>query len=68
MDNPLVPVSLVTGFLLIYVVAVAVNLNTALILLLFSISPVLMIWMVVKVLKAALESTHTFDEKWYEDQ
>lgn len=68
MDNPLVPVSLVTGFLLIYVVAVAVNLNTALILLLFSISPVLMIWMVVKVLKAAFESTHTFDEKWYEDQ
>ncbi|NHE56746.1 hypothetical protein [Cyclobacterium plantarum] len=68
MDNPLVPVSLVTGFLLIYVVAVAVNLNTALILFLFSISPVLMIWMVVKVLKAAFESTHTFDEKWYEDQ
>lgn len=68
MDNPLVPVSLVTGFLLIYVVAVAVNLNTALILLMFSVSPVLMIWMVVKVLKAVFEPTHTFDEKWYEDQ
>ncbi|WP_163381180.1 hypothetical protein [Cyclobacterium sp. SYSU L10401] len=68
MENPLVPISLVTGFLLIYVVAVAVNLNTALILLMFSISPVLMIWMVIKVLKAAFESAHTFDEKWYEDQ
>ncbi|WP_162343884.1 hypothetical protein [Cyclobacterium salsum] len=68
MDNSLTPVAIVTGFLLVYVVAVAVNINTAIILMMFSLSPILMIWMVIRVLKAAFESTHTFDEKWYEDQ
>lgn len=68
MDNSLTPVAIVTGFLLIYVVAVAVNLNTAVILLLFSLSPILMIWMVIRVLKAVFEPAHTFEEKWYEDQ
>ncbi|SHN12528.1 hypothetical protein SAMN04488057_10792 [Cyclobacterium lianum] len=68
MDKSLIPVSLVSGFLLVYVVAVAVNLNTAFILLMFAVSPILMIWMVIKVLKAAFDPTHTFEEKWYEDQ
>jgi hypothetical protein len=57
-----------TGFLLVYIVAIHVNLYLPLILFLFSISPLLLIWMVYKVLTADVEVKNTFDDKWYEDQ
>ncbi len=68
MKNYLFPIFLVTGFLLVYVVAIQVNLYLPLILLMFTISPVILIWMVYKVLTADVEVKNTFDDKWYEDQ
>ena len=68
MKNYLFPVYLVTAFLIVYVTAIQVNLNTALILFVLSFSPILVIWMVYKVLTADVEVTSTFEEKWYEDQ
>jgi hypothetical protein len=68
MKNYLFPVYLVTGVLIFYVTAIHVNLNTSIILFIFSISPALVIWMVYKVLTADVEVTSTFEEKWYEDQ
>jgi hypothetical protein len=68
MKNYLFPVYLVTGVLIFYVTAIQVNLYTPLILFIFSISPVLVIWMVYRVLTADVEVTSTFEEKWYEDQ
>lgn len=59
---------MVTAFLIIYVTAIQANLNTRLILFMFSVSPIPIIWMVYKVLTADVEVNSTFDEKWYEDQ
>lgn len=67
MKNFLFPVYLVTGFLIIYVTAIQASLSTALILFLFSISPLPVIWMVYSVLTADVEVNSTFEEKWYED-
>ncbi|WP_194975407.1 hypothetical protein [Aquiflexum lacus] len=68
MKNYLFPVYMVTAFLIIYVTAIQANLNTRLILFMFSVSPIPIIWMVYKVLTADVEVNSTFDEKWYEDQ
>ncbi|SNS59880.1 hypothetical protein SAMN06295967_113105 [Belliella buryatensis] len=67
MKNYLFPIYLVTALLLVYVTAILANLNTAIILFAFSISPALVIWMVYKVLTADVEVNSTFEEKWYED-
>jgi hypothetical protein len=67
MKNFLMPVFVVTGYLFIYWFAIQLELNFRLILFMFSISPVLLLWMVYKVLTADVPVTHTFDEKWYED-
>ncbi|EKB49348.1 hypothetical protein [Cecembia lonarensis] len=68
MKNYLLPVYLVTAFLIIYVTAIQANLNTAIILFMFSVSPLPIIWMVYKVLTADVKVESTFEEKWYEDQ
>lgn len=68
MKNYLFPVYLVTAFLIVYVTSIQVNLNTGLILLMFSVSPISILWMVYRVLTADVEVTGTFEEKWYEDQ
>lgn len=67
MNSYLFPVYAVTGFLLVYLTAIFVNLNTAIVLFMFSTSPILVGWMVYRVLKADVTSSHTFEEKWYED-
>ncbi|MFD2199957.1 hypothetical protein [Shivajiella indica] len=67
MKNYLFPVYLVTSFLMVYVTAIQVNLNTGIILFFFSISPLPIIWMVYKVLTADVQVNSTFEEKWYED-
>jgi hypothetical protein len=67
MKNYLFPVYLVTSFLIVFVTAIHANLNTALILFMFSISPLPIIWMVYKVLTANVVVESTFEEKWYDD-
>ncbi|HSI77301.1 MAG TPA: hypothetical protein VK957_15485 [Lunatimonas sp.] len=68
MKNYLFPVFATTGFLIIYLTVLFINLNTGLILFLFSISPIAMIWMVYSVLTADADSAYTFEDRWYEDQ
>ncbi len=67
MKSFLFPVYLVTAILLVYVTAILANINTALIMFVFAISPVFIIWMVYSVLTADVEVNSTFEEKWYED-
>ncbi len=67
MNKYLIPVFTVTGYLLVYIVSIGLELHIRLILLMFSLSPVLILWMVYRVLRAHVLVDHTFDEKWYED-
>jgi hypothetical protein len=67
MKNYLNPVFKVTAFLIIYVVSIQVNLYLPLLMFMFSISPLLLIWMVYKILTAKEKVDETFEEKWYED-
>lgn len=67
MKNYLFPVYLVTSILIIYVTAIHANLNMGLIMFMFSLSPLPIVWMVYRVLKAEVEVNSTFEEKWYED-
>lgn len=67
MKKYLIPVFTVTGYLLVYIVSIGLELHIRLILFMFSISPVLILWMVYRVLKAHVLVDHTFEEKWYED-
>lgn len=68
MNSYLFPVYTTTAVLLVYVTAILVGLNAAIIMFIFSVSPVCVIWMVYRVLTAKVEVKATFDEKWYEDQ
>ncbi|MCH7413247.1 hypothetical protein MM213_07120 [Belliella sp. R4-6] len=68
MKNFLSPVYWVTAILIIYVTFLFTNINIAVILFIFSVSPLLILWMVYKVLTADVEVESTFEEKWYEDQ
>jgi hypothetical protein len=67
MKNYLFPVLLITGYLIIYITVIGFNLAIGLILFMFSISPLLLRWMVYKVLSSEVKLDHTFEEKWYED-
>lgn len=67
MKNYLIPVFAVTGYLIIYLVTIGLELHIRLILFLFSLSPVALLWMVYKVLKADVVVKNTFEDKWYED-
>lgn len=68
MSDYLVPVIVTTSYLMVYIVAIVLELHTALILMMFSISPVLILWMVFRVLTANTDSSYTFDDRWYEDK
>lgn len=67
MKDYLLPVITVTGYLLVYITAIQIELNISLILFMFAVSPVLLLWMVYRVLTAEVQVPHTFDEKWYSD-
>ena len=61
------PIAFATSYLFIYCFLLSFNLNIPLALLLFSFSPVVIIWMVVRILKDGTPSEKTFDEYFYED-
>lgn len=61
------PVGIVTIFLLVYVFIAAAGFSYLLITLLFSISPILVLWMVFRVLKSPYHSGKTFNDHFYED-
>jgi uncharacterized membrane-anchored protein YitT (DUF2179 family) len=61
------PVGLVTIFLVAYVVIAATGLSYFLSAMLFTVSPILVIWMVFRVLKSPYDSGKTFNDHFYED-
>lgn len=68
MKNYLASVGLVTGFLIVFVTVIQLELSMSLIWLMFIISPALVLWMVYSVLTAPIEVKETFDEQWYQDK
>lgn len=68
MKNYLASVGFVTGFLIVFVTAIQLELSMSLIWLMFFISPALVLWMVYSVLTAPIEVKETFDEQWYQDR
>ncbi|EOZ92090.1 hypothetical protein A33Q_4183 [Indibacter alkaliphilus LW1] len=67
MKDYLFPVYLTTAFLIIFITAIFADINTGIVMFMFSISPAAVIWMVYKVLTADVEVNDTFEDKWYQD-
>ncbi len=67
MKNLVTAVVLSTAFLITYVVSVLVDGHPAWILALFSVSPVVVIALVIKVLRDGIPSMYTFEERFYDD-
>lgn len=67
MKNPWFPVGVVTAMLFFYTGLIAVGGSFALIMSIFVASPLLIIWMVYRVLKANPVSDKTFRDHFYED-
>ena len=67
MKNIQFPVIAVTIFAVIYNVLPFFETGDWLIMLLFSISPIAVIWMAYRILKYGIASKYTFEEKFYED-
>lgn len=67
MKNPMVAVGFVTVFLFVYTGLIAVGASYTLIASMFILSPFLVVWMVVRVLKSAPVSDKTFNDHFYED-
>lgn len=61
------PIFFVTLYLMIYTVLHHAGASLNILLPMFSISPILVIWMVYKVLKNGTPSGKTFDDQFYDD-
>ena len=61
------PLGLVSGYLLLYLIAPYAGVIDDVIILMSIFSPVALIWMVVKILKQGKPSSRSFDEYFYED-
>jgi threonine/homoserine/homoserine lactone efflux protein len=60
-------ISLTTGVVVIYVVVSTLPVAFPIVFWLFLLSQALLIWMVVRILKAPRTSTRTFETHFYED-
>ncbi len=67
MKNLKLPVFTATAFLCTYAVIGFFESLEPFLFFMFSISPIVVIWMVIRVLKDGVLSSYTFDEKLYED-
>jgi uncharacterized membrane protein YqjE len=61
-------VGLVTFFLVVYTVISTIPGTDWFVFVMYLMSPVLVIWMVYRVLKAQVQVEETFDEKFYQDR
>jgi hypothetical protein len=66
--NNLFPVALCTGYLVLYVLFLLSEETFRLAMLMFSLSPFVLIWMIVRVLKHGTPGTKTFDRYFYDDE
>ncbi len=67
MEKIRIPLLVATFYLLVYTLSAALPIHLAIPLALFSLSPVVVIWMVYRVLKDGEASELTFEEAFYED-
>jgi hypothetical protein len=67
MKSPWFPVGVVTAILFFYTGLIAVGGSYTLIMSIFVASPLLIIWMVYRVLRATPVSDKTFQDHFYED-
>jgi hypothetical protein len=67
MKNIKYPILITTSVLLADAILSVVYPDITIMLLIFLCSPLLVIWMVYKVLKDGVESSRTFDEYFYDD-
>ena len=67
MEKIRIPILLSTLYLLIYTLSTALPIHLAIPLAFFSLSPVVVIWLVWKVLRDGEPSELTFEEAFYED-
>ena len=67
MKNVPLIINLVTLYAIIFQVAVLVNINEKIIIVLFLLSPLLVFYMAYVILKFGKPSGHTFDERFYDD-
>lgn len=61
------PILIATAYLVVFVVTLGFSQILALSMLLVSLSPLPIIWMVYKVLRDGTPSSFTFEERFYED-
>ena len=61
------PITIASLYLLLYVILLCSGFGLRYALLMFSLSPLIIIWMVVRILKSPATSSKTFDEYFYED-
>ena len=61
------PIYLTTLYLIVYVFACEFDSTVRLAIMLFSLSPLPVIWMVYRVLRDGTPSKHNFTERFYED-
>jgi ABC-type multidrug transport system fused ATPase/permease subunit len=61
------PILFATIYLFVYLIVLYFSLNFRLALLMLSLSPIVLIWMVIRILKGEYTCTKTFDESFYED-
>lgn len=67
MEKIKLPIIFTTVYLFIFVVISTFDALLALTFLLVSLSPIPIIWMVYRVLRDGTPSSHTFEERFYED-
>lgn len=65
--NSLFWVWLTTIYLVLFVALVTSGFGLQIAMLMFSLSPILIVWMVIRVLKDDFKSKKTFSEYFYED-
>lgn len=56
-----------TAYVLFYALSIGFEVDASLILLLFSLSPIPLIWMVYRVLKYGVPSKYKFEDRFYDD-
>ncbi|MGB0430537.1 MAG: hypothetical protein ACPGLV_08695 [Bacteroidia bacterium] len=61
------PILITTLYLMIHSIAPQLGIPDVVIIASWALSPLLVIWLVVRVLKDGIESKQTFDEHFYED-
>ena len=67
MKNVQFPILFATFYLVLYVACLEILGMTSVVLILFGLSPVVIVWMVIRVLKDGVPSGKTFTDHFYDD-